>query len=96
MGDQERPRRRAVRRISQPEFTPIGADKINELKRKTRTNTSKEILNEAFASFDWIVREIEEGRIIVSVDPKNGQMKELKMKIFERITLRENNDPQNP
>ncbi len=60
-------------------------DQIRVLEAACGFTGPKDLLNNALTIFEWMVREISEGRIIGSIDEKNSKYKELSMEFMMNI-----------
>lgn len=67
----------------QVEFDENGARMIEDLKKKTGTSTYKDFFNNALALFSWAVQQREEGRVIMSLDERKKEYREMQMPSLE-------------
>jgi hypothetical protein len=63
----------------QIDLDEAGVRTLNDLKRRTGLKTHKDLFNNALALLDWATRQVVEGRVVASVDPRNESYRELEM-----------------
>jgi len=56
--------------------------KINDLMKRTGAKSKGELFTYALTLYDWVTREVEEGRELVSYEKDSRRMKELEMPSF--------------
>lgn len=69
----------------------VTKEKHDELKRAceaTNIKTNRELVDNALALFFWAVKEVQRGRVIVSLDEVSGKYKEVTMPAFQQATNR--------
>ena len=69
----------------QIEITEEKSRELELLMKEVGIKTKKDLINNALTLFEWAVKEIKEGRKIVSLDEKNKKYKEVFMPCLSNI-----------
>lgn len=69
----------------QIEITEEKSRELELLMKESGIKTKKDLINNALTLFEWAVKEIKEGRKIVSLDEKNKKYKEVFMPCLSNI-----------
>ena len=69
----------------QVEISPDQFNKLQEFQKIGEKCTLKELLNIAFTLLKWAIKQKKQGRLILSLDPRDGKATELQMPYLENI-----------
>ncbi|MFZ1011690.1 MAG: hypothetical protein WAN65_32940 [Candidatus Sulfotelmatobacter sp.] len=69
----------------QLELSEASVEQVKHLMTKANIKTYSELFGNALAILNWAVREKENGRVILSADQNNQQIKELAMHILDSV-----------
>lgn len=72
------------------ELSETGAQELERLIKICGVSTRKDLINSALTLLAWAVAERKSGRIIASVDEKNGKYKEIQMPVLGLDLMPEN------
>ena len=68
----------------QIDMTPAGLKRLEELKAAIDATSNKDLFDEALTLLDWAVTQVQNGRIIASIDEKKNSFRELSMPGLEK------------
>ena len=71
----------------QLDFPDEQVKELDELMKQTNIVTRKDLFNNALTLFQWAVKNKRQGRMIASIDEKNGTSKELVMPALESAAV---------
>lgn len=71
------------------ELTDRGRKEFRSLKKIFDLRTNKELLRNALTLLRWAAKNLQNGRIIASVDEEKGEWRELSMPIFDSVDKRQ-------
>lgn len=69
----------------QLELSEKSVDQMRDLMKKANIKTYSELFANALAILNWAAREREQGRIVLSADANNQQVKQLAMHILDAV-----------
>lgn len=67
------------------ELEKKGKEDLDNLKKIFSLRTNKQLFNNALTLLEWAAKQIQDGRIIASIDEKNDKYRELSMPIFDAV-----------
>jgi hypothetical protein len=84
---------RIIMRI-QLELPEAKVQELKALMEETGVETYKDLFNNALTLLEWAIEEVEDGRVLASVDEQNDKYRVLVMPILERMAKRAKNKQQ--
>ena len=67
-------------------------DELAELMGKYSMKSKTELFNNSVTILNWASKQLEQGRIVGSIDPQTDSYRELSMPIFENVPLIDDNN----